>query len=85
MTALLADGAPVKHGDIAFTVEGPARSILTAERLVLNCMQRMSGIATYTAHLTPCWPAPGPSCWTPAKPRPTSACARSGPCSSAAA
>ena len=52
MTPLLADGTRVKHGDIAFTVEGPARSILTAERLVLNCMQRMSGIATYTAHLT---------------------------------
>ncbi|MBD2723779.1 carboxylating nicotinate-nucleotide diphosphorylase [Hymenobacter armeniacus] len=51
MTPLLTDGTPVKHGDIAFTVEGPARSILTAERLVLNCMQRMSGIATYTAHL----------------------------------
>ena len=51
MTPLLADGTAVKHGDIAFTVEGPARSILTAERLVLNCMQRMSGIATYTAHL----------------------------------
>ena len=51
MTPLLADGDRVKHGDIAFTVEGPARSILTAERLVLNCMQRMSGIATYTAHL----------------------------------
>ncbi|MDQ2771067.1 MAG: carboxylating nicotinate-nucleotide diphosphorylase [Bacteroidota bacterium] len=51
MTPLLADGARVKHGDIAFTVEGPARSILTGERLVLNCMQRMSGIATYTAHL----------------------------------
>jgi nicotinate-nucleotide pyrophosphorylase (carboxylating) len=50
-TPLLADGDLVKHGDIAFTVEGPARSILTAERLVLNCMQRMSGIATYTAHL----------------------------------
>lgn len=47
----LTDGTPVKYGDIAFTVEGPARSILTAERLVLNCMQRMSGIATYTAHL----------------------------------
>ena len=47
----LTDGTPVRHGDIAFTVEGPARSILTAERLVLNCMQRMSGIATYTAHL----------------------------------
>jgi nicotinate-nucleotide pyrophosphorylase (carboxylating) len=51
LTPQLADGTPVKHGDIAFTVEGPARSILTAERLVLNCMQRMSGIATYTAHL----------------------------------
>ncbi|ALD22233.1 carboxylating nicotinate-nucleotide diphosphorylase [Hymenobacter sp. DG25A] len=48
---LLADGTRVRHGDVAFTVEGPARSILTAERLVLNCMQRMSGIATYTAHL----------------------------------
>jgi nicotinate-nucleotide pyrophosphorylase (carboxylating) len=48
----LTDGTPVRHGDIAFTIEGPARSILTAERLVLNCMQRMSGIATYTAHLT---------------------------------
>ena len=47
----LADGARVRHGDVAFIVEGPARSILTAERLVLNCMQRMSGIATYTAHL----------------------------------
>ncbi len=51
MTPLLADGTRVQHGDIAFTVEGPARSILTAERLVLNCMQRMSGIATHTAHL----------------------------------
>jgi nicotinate-nucleotide pyrophosphorylase (carboxylating) len=48
----LADGARVKHGDIAFTVEGKAQSILTAERLVLNCMQRMSAIATYTASLT---------------------------------
>jgi len=48
----LPDGSAVKHGDIAFTVEGPARTILTAERLVLNCMQRMSGIATHTAYLT---------------------------------
>ncbi|MCR5888233.1 carboxylating nicotinate-nucleotide diphosphorylase [Hymenobacter sp. J193] len=47
----LNDGARVQHGDVAFVVEGPARSILTAERLVLNCMQRMSGIATYTANL----------------------------------
>ncbi len=44
----LKDGATVKYGDIAFTVEGNTRSILLAERLVLNCMQRMSGIATKT-------------------------------------
>lgn len=42
------DGTPVKKGDIAFTISGNARSILTAERLALNCMQRMSGIATMT-------------------------------------
>jgi nicotinate-nucleotide pyrophosphorylase (carboxylating) len=46
------DGDPVKKGDIAFTVEGLSRSILSCERLVLNCMQRMSGIATYTHRLT---------------------------------
>jgi nicotinate-nucleotide pyrophosphorylase (carboxylating) len=45
------DGDVVKRGDIAFVVEGPAQSILSAERLVLNCMQRMSGIATYTHRL----------------------------------
>ncbi len=45
---LLNDGATINKGDIAFTVEGAARSILTAERLVLNCMQRMSGVATLT-------------------------------------
>ncbi|NDW17301.1 carboxylating nicotinate-nucleotide diphosphorylase [Dysgonomonas sp. 216] len=42
------DGDLVKKGDIAFVVSGSAQSILTTERLVLNCMQRMSGIATYT-------------------------------------
>ena len=52
LSVQLEDGARVRYGDIAFTVEGPARSILTAERLVLNCMQRMSGIATYTAQLS---------------------------------
>lgn len=51
MTVFLTDGTFVKKGDIAFEVEGPARSILTAERLVLNCMQRMSGIATATQHM----------------------------------
>jgi nicotinate-nucleotide pyrophosphorylase (carboxylating) len=44
----LNDGAEVKPKDIAFEVEGDAQSILKAERLVLNCMQRMSGIATKT-------------------------------------
>lgn len=47
---LLRDGSEVKHGDVALIVKGPAQSILTAERLVLNCMQRMSAIATKTAH-----------------------------------
>jgi nicotinate-nucleotide pyrophosphorylase (carboxylating) len=47
----LLDGAIVKKGDIAFSVSGSARSLLTTERLVLNCMQRMSGIATKTRRL----------------------------------
>jgi len=44
----LQDGDEVKIGDIAFTVKGSAQSMLTAERTVLNFMQRMSGIATST-------------------------------------
>jgi nicotinate-nucleotide pyrophosphorylase (carboxylating) len=44
----LKDGQEVKKGDVAFTVQGSARSILSTERLVLNTMQRMSGIATTT-------------------------------------
>lgn len=47
-TALLEDGTPIKVGDIAFYVEGSRLSILKAERLALNFMQRMSGIATKT-------------------------------------
>lgn len=47
----LPDGSAVRPGDIALVVEGKAQSILSAERLVLNCMQRMSGIATYTHRL----------------------------------
>lgn len=42
------DGDAAKVGDVAFIVTGKARSILSTERLVLNCMQRMSGIATMT-------------------------------------
>ncbi|WP_318308887.1 carboxylating nicotinate-nucleotide diphosphorylase [Flagellimonas crocea] len=45
---LLKDGSPVKYGDIVFYVEGSSQSILKAERLVLNAMQRMSAIATKT-------------------------------------
>lgn len=48
VTTLLKDGSPISRGDVAFIVEGNARAILQAERLVLNCMQRMSGIATQT-------------------------------------
>jgi nicotinate-nucleotide pyrophosphorylase (carboxylating) len=44
----LNDGSHVNYGDIAFTVAGSVHSILLAERLVLNCMQRMSGIASTT-------------------------------------
>ncbi len=49
MTVYIEDGAHVKPGDIAFVVEGPVRSLLQTERLMLNIMQRMSGIATVTA------------------------------------
>ncbi len=45
------DGARIRKGDIAFTLHGPVRSILGAERLALNILQRMSGIATYTNFL----------------------------------
>lgn len=45
---LIEDGSQVKYGDIAFYVEGASQSILKAERLVLNAMQRMSAIATKT-------------------------------------
>jgi nicotinate-nucleotide pyrophosphorylase (carboxylating) len=48
---LMKDGEKMVIGDVAFIVEGPSGSLLTAERLVLNCMQRMSGIATKTHHI----------------------------------
>ena len=52
LTVYLNDGAKIKPRDIAFEVEGDVQSILKAERLVLNCMQRMSGIATKTHQIT---------------------------------
>jgi nicotinate-nucleotide pyrophosphorylase (carboxylating) len=48
---LLSDGMVVRKGDIVLTVEGNARLILKSERLVLNIMQRMSGIATYARQM----------------------------------
>ena len=49
VTVYILDGNPIKVGDIVLEVTGSCRSILTAERLVLNCAQRMSGIATLTS------------------------------------
>jgi len=49
--SLVKDGSKVKFGDIAFEVSGSSRSILATERLVLNFMQRMSGIASETAKM----------------------------------
>jgi nicotinate-nucleotide pyrophosphorylase (carboxylating) len=51
LTVFLKDGAVVKPKDIAFELEGNVQNILKAERLVLNCMQRMSGIATKTREI----------------------------------
>ena len=51
ITAFKNDGDPVIYGDVVLKVSGKAQSILMAERLVLNCMQRMSGIATTTHRL----------------------------------
>jgi nicotinate-nucleotide pyrophosphorylase (carboxylating) len=47
----IGDGRKVSRGDIAFSVDGSVHAILQAERLMLNFMQRMSGIATYTNRL----------------------------------
>lgn len=48
MDVLIKDGSEVKPGDIVFIAEGPVRSLLVAERTMLNIMQRMSGVATMT-------------------------------------
>ncbi len=48
MTVFIPDGTEVKRGDIAFVVEGKVQSLLQTERLMLNIMQRMSGVATRT-------------------------------------
>jgi len=45
------EGSKVRSGDVVMNIEGNVQSILKAERLLLNCMQRMSGIATLTARM----------------------------------
>ena len=50
---LTGDGNRIQPGDVVLTVSGPARSILQTERLVLNVLQRMSGIATRTRRAPP--------------------------------
>jgi len=54
MQVMIEDGAHVKPGDIAFIVTGKVRSLLQTERLMLNIMQRMSGVATTTARYAKC-------------------------------
>jgi nicotinate-nucleotide pyrophosphorylase (carboxylating) len=49
---MINDGKRLESGSIAFKVRGKAKSVLATERLVLNCMQRMSGIATFTRQLS---------------------------------
>lgn len=46
------DGSEVRPGDVVFVARGSARTLLTTERVILNCLQRMSGIATYTHRLS---------------------------------
>jgi nicotinate-nucleotide pyrophosphorylase (carboxylating) len=50
VTVYIHDGAPIHKGEVVFEVSGSKASILKAERLVLNFMQRLSGIATATSH-----------------------------------
>ncbi len=52
VNVFIKDGAKVAFGDVILTVEGSSQSILSAERLALNFIQRMSGIATYTNKVT---------------------------------
>ena len=48
LNVLIQDGQPIKEGEVILRLEGPQYDLLATERLVLNCMQRMSGIASLT-------------------------------------
>jgi nicotinate-nucleotide pyrophosphorylase (carboxylating) len=81
----LNDGAEVKPKDIAFIVSGDAQNILKAERLVLNCMQRMSGIATKTNEIVDLLQGTNTKVLDTRKTTPGCATWRNGPCALAAA
>ena len=72
---LMGDGTKVKKGDVAMIVTGKVRSLLQTERLMLNIMQRMSGIATLS--MLNAWKALTPVCSTPARPLPVCVCSKS--------
>ena len=79
---LMGDGTPVKKGDIAMIVSGKIRSLLQTERLMLNIMQRMSGIATTTHRYverlkgTKTHVLDTRMCWIPARQHPAFECWR---------
>ena len=58
LKVLAKEGEKLEVGSVAFEVKGSAKSLLASERLVLNCMQRMSGIATLSQQLTKCSEGP---------------------------
>ena len=64
----VADGQEVAPGTVLALVTGPVAPILTGERVALNFLQRLSGIATFTRAWLPRSPAPPRSWWTPARP-----------------
>ena len=76
MEVMIGDGAHVKPGDIAFVVTGKVRSLLQTERLMLNIMQRMSGVATTTARYAKCLEGLKPACSTRARPLQVCECSR---------
>ena len=82
VTLHLADGADLSPGAVVAEVAGPARSVLRAERVALNLVQRLSGIATTTAaHVAAGAPAAGTrGWWTPARPPRVCACSNGRRC-----
>ena len=80
MTVFLNDGAEVKYGDVAFVVEGKIQSLLQTERLMLNIMQRLSGVATRTAEYQKGWKALKQKYLTRGKQLRDYACLKNMPC-----